>query len=164
MGLSFRDSLNNGLLVYFRRISTGDSPGNVRAGLNEGHPEIAPQAEFDIEDVTPMEKEIIGSWCQRQTVSHILQFKAWMLLTYSRNFVQNRKMEITYNKEKKQFCISPLTRDDYSGEKEMLFKKPVGQVPLQLVEPHSEGTASYYLVAAGGEWVHESVGIVFVIL
>lgn len=88
-----------------------------------------------------------------------------MLLTYSRNFVQNQKMEITYNSDKKQFDIRPVTRDDYSGEKEMLFTRPVGRVPLQLVEPHSEKTASYFLVVAGGEWVPRgSVGILFVIL
>lgn len=76
MGLSFQDSLSHGgLLVHVRRISTGDGPGNVPAGLDEVH-QIAPQADYVLKDVTSLEKEIIGSWWQRQTVSHILQFKA----------------------------------------------------------------------------------------
>lgn len=73
-------------------------------------------------------------------------------------------MKITYNKEEKQFYISPFTAD--SVEKEMTFKKPTGLVPLVL--PNCFKTAAGYLAALGGEWSWvddpKSVSIVFVIL
>lgn len=87
-----------------------------------------------------------------------------MLLTYGRNFVQNnRKMEITYDNDKKQFRIRPFIDDD-SETKEMTFTKPVGLVPL--VALNCDKTAAGYLAAAGGEWQPDSqlVSIVVAIL
>ena len=87
-----------------------------------------------------------------------------MFLTNGRNLVQKRKMEITYNKEEKQFYISSFTADFV--KKEMTFKKPAGFVPLVL--PNCLETAAGYLAAAGGEWSWvddpKFVSIVFVIL
>jgi hypothetical protein len=72
-------------------------------------------------------------------------------------------MEITYNEKEKQCYINPLL-EDHSEKKEMSFRKPVGFVPLAPPLDHPDQTVAYYLAAAGGEWVPESVSIVFVVL
>ena len=168
MGLVFKKEHGEPLSVLFRHISTGDE---VPAGLNEVHHW---RDVFDVNKDSILRKEINGSWREHHTVSRILQFKVWMFLTYSRNFVQGRTMEITYDEEVKQFHvtdISPLVVD-HSGrkkgrkesKKEMLFEEPKGPVPL--VGPDCDKTAAAYLAAAGGEWKTDSkfVSIVFVIL
>jgi hypothetical protein len=85
-----------------------------------------------------------------------------MFLTNSRNFVQKRKMEITYDK-REGFLINSLDKG-YSGNTEMSFTRPVGLV--HLVYPECRNTAAGYLAAAGGEWSRvsdsKSVSIIFV--
>ena len=166
MGLVFPKLHQQPLCVNFRRISTGD--GDVPAGLDEVRLAETAQVVAELNNDTPLQREIIGSWYQGATVSRISQFK--MFLTYSRNFGQDRKMEIIYDEKQKQFRIIPLLADSFgkrkkkSKAKEMTFEKPVGLVPL--VGPGSAQTVAYYLAAAGGEWepYPNWVSIVFVIL
>ena len=69
-------------------------------------------------------------------------------------------MEITYDEKRKQFRVKPPGKKD-SGKNEMTFDKPKGLVPLV---GESRQTAAYYVAAAGGEWVSDSVSMVIVVL
>ena len=152
------------ICIGFYGISTGNHYIGAALGLSEGN-RLGPRPMGKLKDATTTwGQAIIGSWYQRKSVSRILQFKTSMFL--SGNFVQNRKMEITYDKN--QFQITPLP-DDYKGEIELPFNKPKGLVRVTAAGSEAsklsfiENTAACYLAAAGGQWKRE-VSIVFVTL
>ena len=70
MGLVFQKLHQQPLSVYFRRISTGDGELEVPAGLNEVSLAKTAKAVSELDYNDAVEKEIIGCWYQRQTVSH----------------------------------------------------------------------------------------------
>jgi hypothetical protein len=82
MGLVFPSNQQH-LSVYFRRISTGGiaptglhTGGIIPAGLNDDSLAKTAKVVSELNYADPVDKEIIGSWYQIETVSHIIQFKA----------------------------------------------------------------------------------------